>query len=700
TAAALLQKFGTLDAVLARTDEVKQRAIRENLQKHVDTALLSRDLVTIHTEVSLDVEIEDLRGAKPDREILEPLFRDLEFDSLLKKLPQKETPDLPKDYRIVRTETELEALLRELVKSGHFAIDAEVSSPTHRDAELVGIATCVEAGRSSYVPFNLDLPVLAGGPTALVEAFRPVLEDPAIRKTMPDTKSVMAVLRNAGVEVQGVEFDTMLASYCIAPGQPGGHGLDTLAAQYLSYTKIPPKELLGTGKKQKTFDQVDVELVGEYACENADFTWRMRKKLEPEIAELGLGLLYHDLEMPLARILLDMEQEGIAVDLDHLEKTGQELQTRIEAIEARIYERAGEPFNINSPAQIGEVLFERLEAHKIAGVRPKRTRTGQWKTDAAILEKLAAHHEVPELILDYRKLSKLKNTYVDSLPTMVNQNTGRIHTSFNQAVAATGRLSSDDPNLQNIPIRTKEGREVRRAFIPRDKGWVLLSADYSQIELRILAHLSGDPALVKAFNENLDIHARTAAIVHGIMPDMVTAEMRSQAKVINYGLMYGMGASRLANETGMTPPEAKKFINAYFRALPKVKDYLDGSLAAARTERCVRTLFGRIRPLPEIDSANAMQRIAAENMAVNSPLQGTAADIIKRAMLEVHRRLGEENLQAKMILQVHDELVLDVPEAELDQVKLLLKECMEGAAELNVPLEVDMGHGKNWLEAH
>jgi DNA polymerase-1 len=395
-----------------------------------------------------------------------------------------------------------------------------------------------------------------------------------------------------------------------------------------------------------------------------------------------------------------MEQEGIAVDLDHLEKTGQELQTRIEAIEARIYERAGEPFNINSPAQIGEVLFERLEAHKIAGVRPKRTRTGQWKTDAAILEKLAAHHEVPELILDYRKLSKLKNTYVDSLPTMVNQNTGRIHTSFNQAVAATGRLSSDDPNLQNIPIRTKEGREVRRAFIPRDKGWVLLSADYSQIELRILAHLSGDPALVKAFSENLDIHARTAAIVHGIMPDMVTAEMRSQAKVINYGLMYGMGASRLANETGMTPPEAKKFINAYFRALPKVKDYLDGSLAAARTERCVRTLFGRIRPLPEIDSANAMQRIAAENMAVNSPLQGTAADIIKRAMLEVHRRLGEENLQAKMILQVHDELVLDVPEAELDQVKLLLKECMEGAAELNVPLEVDMGHGKNWLEAH
>jgi DNA polymerase-1 len=444
---------------------------------------------------------------------------------------------------------------------------------------------------------------------------------------------------------------------------------------------------------------VDIEPVSEFACEGADFTWRVRKELEPTLAELGVGALYRDMELPLTRVLLDMEWEGMAVDLAHLEKLGKELDTEIEGIEARIYERSGEAFNINSPAQIGEVLFERLEAHKIAGVRPKRTRTGQWKTDAAILEKLAPHHEVPEMILQYRKLAKLKNTYVDSLPTMVNERTGRIHTTFNQAVAATGRLSSDEPNLQNSPIRSKEGREVRRAFIPRDKGWVLLSADYSQIELRILAHLSGDPALVKAFNENQDIHARTAAIVHGIIPDMVTDDLRSQAKVINYGLMYGMGASRLANETGMTPPEAKKFINAYFRALPKVKEYLDGSLEAARSEGCVRTLFGRIRPLPEIDSQNPMQRVAAENMAVNSPLQGAAADIIKQAMLDVHRRLTEQNLQAKMILQVHDELVLEVPEAEIDRVRVLVVESMEGVHPLEVPLAVDVGVGDNWLEA-
>jgi len=700
TAMTLLQQFDTLDAVLARAAEVKQPSIRKSLLENVDKALLSRDLVTIHTEVPLDINVAKLDGAKPDREILEPLFRELEFDSLLKTLPREETPDLPKDYRVVRSKKELDALLVDLAKSKHFAVVAEVSGPSSRDARLVGLATSHEPGKACYVPLNLDPPVLDGGPDAVADSFRPLLEDTGIGKTMPDAKLFMAALRNAGIDVQRVEFDTMLASYCISPGQGGGHGIDTLAAHYFSHSTIPPKQLLGTGKKQKTFDQVDIDLIGEYACEQADFTWRLREKLEPQITELGLGMLYHDLELPLTRVLLDMEWEGIRVDLEHLKKLGADLGARIEEIEARIYERSGEPFNINSPAQIGEVLFERLEAHKIAGVRPKRTRTGQWKTDAAILEKLAAHHEVPELILDYRKLSKLKNTYVDSLPLMVNEHTGRIHTTLNQAVAATGRLSSDEPNLQNIPIRTKEGREVRRAFIPRQKGWVLLSADYSQIELRILAHMSGDAALVKAFNENLDIHARTAAIVHGILPAMVTSDMRSQAKVVNYGLMYGMGPSRLANETGMTPPEAKKFISAYFRALPKVKEYLDGSLQTARTERCVRTLFGRIRPLPEIDSANAMQRVAAENMAVNSPLQGTAADIIKRAMLDLHRRLLEENLEARMILQVHDELLLDVPEKELDRVKPLLKECMEGAAELNVPLEVDMGHGNNWLEAH
>jgi DNA polymerase-1 len=445
---------------------------------------------------------------------------------------------------------------------------------------------------------------------------------------------------------------------------------------------------------------IDVDTVGRYAAEDADFTWRLREFHTPLLEQHQLGGIFDDIEMPLVPVLLDMEWEGINLDIPHLQRLSQQLEERLASIETRIYERAGEPFNLNSPAQIGEVLFDRLETHRAANIRPKKTRTGQWQTDAAMLEKLAPHHEVPELILEYRKLTKLKGTYVDSLPLNVNPDTGRIHTSFNQAVAATGRLSSDVPNLQNIPIRTAEGREVRKAFIARADDWVLLSADYSQIELRILAHMSGDPGLVQSFNRREDIHVRTITLVHGIMPEMVTPELRSQAKVINYGLMYGMGASRLASETGMTPPQAKQFIKSYFRALPKVKEFLDATLEQARNTREVRTMFGRRRKLEEIASSNVMQRISAENMAVNTPIQGSAADIIKRAMLEVHRRLNDAGLRARMLLQVHDELVLDVPMAELDTVQALLKECMEGAAELAVPLEVTMGHGRSWLDAH
>jgi DNA polymerase-1 len=361
-------------------------------------------------------------------------------------------------------------------------------------------------------------------------------------------------------------------------------------------------------------------------------------------------------------VLLDMEWEGIAIDRAHLARLSAEMQQRIEALQKRIYERAGHEFNLGSPAQIGTVLFDELEVHRLADMqKPKRTPTGQYKTDHDVLEKLAAHHEVPQLLLDWRQLTKLKSTYVDSLPELVAPTTQRVHTTFNQAVAATGRLSSEDPNLQNIPIRTDEGRKVRAAFVARGPGWVLLSADYSQIELRILAHLSGDKALVEAFQRGEDIHARTAALVHGLLPNMVTPELRNQAKVINYGLMYGMGASRLAAETGLTPPEARKFIESYFRALPGVKRYLDGSLQRARTDKEVWTIFGRRRPLPDIDSTNAMLRVAAENMAVNTPLQGAAADISKRAMLAAHEAIARRKLRTRLLLQVHDELVFDVP---------------------------------------
>ena len=698
TAGDLLQQFDTLDEVLANTENVKKPSIRRSLEENRELALISKDLVTIRTDVPLTMSVQDLGPAEVDREILEPMFRDLEFDSLIASLPKEDEPQIPQSYHIIRTEAELDRLLAELRDVAAFALDTETTSLDSKVARLVGISVSHEIGTAYYIPFNLDPPILESD--ALLERLRPLLEDPSVAKTLQNVKYDKGVLRTAGVELAGVDFDTMLASYVLSPGEMGGHGLDTQCLRHFSYKKIPTKEIIGIGKKQKTFDQVDVDLVGRYAAEDADFTWRLRELHAPLLEEYGLQEVFHELEMPLIDVLLDMEQEGIAIDLPHLEKLGADLQERLTTDEERIFERAGEPFNLNSPAQIGTVLFDKLEVHRLANVRPKKTKTGQWKTDAAMLEKLAPHHEVPELLLDYRRLSKLKSTYVDSLPRDVHPETGRIHTSFNQAIAATGRLSSDEPNLQNIPIRTEEGREVRRAFVSRGEGWVLLSADYSQIELRILAHMSKDPGLVESFNRGEDIHVRTISLIHGIMPEMVTPELRAQAKVVNYGLMYGMGASRLANETGMTPPEAKKFIQSYFRALPDVKEYLDGTLESARETLEVRTLFGRRRLLPEIESSNVMQRISAENMAINTPIQGTAADIIKRAMLDLHRRLSESKLRAKLLLQVHDELVLDVPEEELDQVETLLRQCMEGAAELCVPLDVTMGHGRNWLEAH
>ena len=698
TAAELLQQFDTLDAVLENTENVKKPSIRKSLVENRELAIISKDLVTIRTDVPLSMSIDDLGPAEVDREILEPLFRDLEFDSLIASLPRDAEPEIPQSYDIVRTVERLDQLLDELRDAGSFALDTETTSLDTMRARLVGISVSYEVGTAYYIPFNLDPPILEFD--ALLERLRPLLEDSSVTKTLQNVKYDKGVFRTAGVELAGVDFDTMLASYVLSPGEMGGHGLDAQCLRHFSYKKISTKEIIGTGKKQKTFDQVDVEIVGPYAAEDADFTWRLRERHAPLLEEHGLEDLFHNLEMPLIDVLLDMEREGIAVDLPHLEKLGSDLKDRLTTIEDRIFERAGEPFNLNSPAQIGTLLFDKLEVHRLANLRPKKTKTGQWKTDASMLEKLAPHHEVPELLLDYRRLSKLKSTYVDSLPRDVNPDTGRIHSSFNQAVAATGRLSSDEPNLQNIPIRTEEGRKVRRAFVSRGDGWVLLSADYSQIELRILAHMSEDPGLVGSFNRGEDIHVRTISLIHGIMPEMVTPELRSQAKVVNYGLMYGMGASRLANETGMTPPEAKKFIQAYFRALPEVKAFLDRTLEMARETLEVRTLFGRRRLLPEIESTNVMQRIAAENMAINTPIQGTAADIIKRAMLDLHHRLNENQLRAKLLLQVHDELVLDVPEEELDQVIVLLRQCMEGAVQLRVPLEVTMGHGRNWLEAH
>jgi DNA polymerase-1 len=698
TATGLLQQFGSLDAVLARAAEVKQPAIRQSLQQHREDAELSRRLVTLHTDVPLPVRVEDLGPAKPDRDVLDAIYAELDFDSLRATLPRPAAPKVDKRYTIVRSDDELAGLLERLRAVGRFAVATETTSRDPRRARLVGMGFSSAAGEACYVPFNMK-PPLAGGHDGLIARLKPLLEDQTLAKTGQNTKHDFTVLRAASIEARGLEFDTMLASYCLSPGL-GSHGLDALALRWFDYQKIPASDLVGKGKQQITFDQVDLERAGELGCEDADFTWRLRERLEPELRAAAVERVFAEIELPLVPVLLDMEWEGIAVDEKHLLRTAAEWQRRIDTISARIAERAGAELNPHSAQQIGEVLFDKLEVHRAAGIKPRRTKTGQWRTDADVLEALAPHHEVPRLLLEWRQLTKLKSTYADSLPQMVDPRTRRVHTTFNQAVAATGRLSSDDPNLQNIPIRTAEGREIRRAFVARGKGWQLLSADYSQIELRILAHFSQDQALVDSFRRGEDIHARTAALVHGLLPAAVTPELRNQAKVINYGLMYGMGASRLGAETGMTPPEARKFIEAYFRALPRVKAWLDDTLAQAKASKEVRTLFGRRRQLPDLDSTNAMQRIAAENMAVNTPIQGSAADIIKRAMLALHKELDARGLEARLLLQVHDELVLDVPEDELDRVAALVKLCMREAAELAVPLEVSVGHGANWLDAH
>ncbi len=700
TAVELLKQFGSLDELLARTAEVPKKSIRESLEQHRDLALLSRELVRLHLDVPLPLRVADLGPAHPDPEKLRPLFTRLEFTNLLAALASQQAPE-PEIERHYASHTEaaqataLLAALAAATPAQPVAVALEASGHHPRHLRIAGFAIATAPGQAGYVDCS-------GGERAeRLAAFAAALVQGGAGVLVHDHKRLLAALRAGGLPLALQCGDTLLASYCAEPGATS-HSLEALALRHFAYKKTSAKDLTGTGKKQKTFADVDTALVGAFVCEEADLTLRLWPRLVAALEQHQTTGLFRELEAPLVPVLLDMEWEGIAIDRQHLAAVADEMTDRIRTLERRVHERVGHEFNLGSLQQLGKVLFEDLEVHRAIpdGPKPKKTPSGQWKTDHDVLEQLAPHHEVPQLVLEWRQLTKLLSTYVESLPQLVDPVTGRVHTTFNQAVAATGRLSSEDPNLQNIPIRTDEGKKVRAAFVPRGKGWVLLSADYSQIELRILAHLSRDKALVESFQKGEDIHTRTAAIVHGMMPGLVTAELRNQAKVINYGLIYGMGASRLAKETGMRPPEAKKFIERYFQALPGVKRYLDESLALARDRKEARTLFGRRRPLGDIESTNAMQRIAAENMAVNTPIQGAAADIVKRAMLAVHAALQQRDLQARLLLQVHDELVLDVPTDELVEVQRLVVDAMRGAADLIVPLDVTVGHGPNWLAAH
>ncbi|MBW1990259.1 MAG: DNA polymerase I, partial [Deltaproteobacteria bacterium] len=695
TAAALIQRFGSLEGVYEHLDEISAKKQRENLEAHREQAFLSRRLVSMAHDAPVAFNPEAFRLPKPDKPKLAALFKKLEFRQLYEEYSSP--ADLShKQYEVALTREGVEKLARDLAEAGSFALDTETTSKDPMRADLVGLSFAWTDHKAYYVPVGhtyLGAPDHLDHQTAL-DILRPVLEDERIRKTGQNIKYDWIVLSRHGVELSGVEFDTMVASYLLNPGQRA-HSLDQIAVDHLDHCMTAYHDVAGKGAKQVTFDKVPLEKAAPYACEDADITWMARRKLEPLLSENGLSDLFFSLEMPLVRVLKDMEMAGIRVDTDKLAKASAGFARKMEAIEKQIYTLAGEEFNIASPRQLGRVLFEKL---KLPFGKKTKKKTG-WSTDVEVLTSLALRHRIPALVLEYRGLAKLKSTYADALLALVHPETGRVHTSFNQDVTATGRLSSSDPNLQNIPIRTEEGRKIREAFVP-EAGCVLISADYSQVELRILAHVSGDPLLLKLFREGEDIHTRTASEVFELDPGFVSPAMRRQAKAINFGIVYGMGPYKLSQEIGVTVATARRYIENYFHAYQGVKTFMDQAVERARAEGKTSTLAGRIRLLPDINAKNRVQREAAERTAKNTPIQGSAADLIKLAMLAIHRRLAEEGLKTRMLLSVHDELVFEAPEEEADQAEKLIREVMEGVWNLDVPLEVNIARGKSWAEAH
>jgi DNA polymerase-1 len=710
TAQELIAQFGSMESLYAGLESVKRDAVREKLKTNRALAMLSRELITLRRDVPVRVSVEDLKFREIDRDRIVPLFQELEFNKFLQELPSlggAAAQPAGRVCRIVQKEEDLDALIRELASVPMFVLDTETTSLQAMSAEIVGLSFSWKEGEAVYVPLLLPEDHFSGDlfsspkgeqGRAALHKLKPVLEDPRIRKCGQNIKYDMLVLRRHGVDVQGVDFDTMVAAYLINPSARA-FGIDALALEFLNLQKIPTKSLIGSGAKRISMAEVELEKIAEYACEDAEVALRLRSLFEPKLEENGVSPLFRDVEIPLIRVLVEMEENGVSLDLDLLGKMSRDMDGDLEQLRNKIHELAGEPFNINSTQQLGKILFEKLKIHETAGwKRPKKTKTG-YATDVSVLEALSAH-PLPRALLDYRQLQKLKSTYIDSLPQLVNPRTSRVHASFNQAVAATGRLSSSDPNLQNIPIRTELGREIRKAFIPAEKGWKILSADYNQIELRIMAHLSGDETLTESFRQGEDVHRRTASEVFGFAPDQVTPELRRQAKTINFGILYGMGPFGLAQRLGISNEEAQNIITAYFARYPKVNEFIAGTIAFAHQHGFVTTLLNRRRYLPEIRSDNRNIREFGERTAVNTPIQGTAADLIKLAMIRIADRLRKDSRKSKMILQIHDELVFETPDSEVEKLSAMVKKEMEGAISLSVPVKVDVGFGANWFEAH
>jgi DNA polymerase-1 len=721
TALALLQGLGGLDSIYNNLDKVADLSFRgaktmaDKLQEHRELAYLSYQLATIKTDVEMELSVTELANQTPNEPELLALFKDLEFKTWINELTEKESnlsdqtaaEDMPEqapvmpvlaegNYETVLTTENFESWLQQLQDSSLMAIDTETTGLDYMSAELVGVSVAIEAGHAAYIPFGHDY---LGAPQQLskqqvLEALRPILENPNIRKVGQNLKFDISVLAQHGIELQGVAFDTMLESY-VLDSVATRHDMDSLADYYLQHSTTSFSDIAGKGAAQLTFNQIALEQAGPYAAEDADITLSLHQALWPRVsAEPSLQKVFDEIELPLIDVLSRVERNGALVDDTLLFQQSQELADRLRELEDQAWDLAGQQFNLASPKQLAEILFEKLQIPVL-----KKTAKGAPSTKEEVLQELALDYPLPKILLEHRGLAKLKSTYTDKLPTMINPITKRIHTSYHQAGTATGRLSSSDPNLQNIPARTPEGRRVRQAFIAPPEH-CLVAADYSQIELRIMAHLSEDKSLLDAFAKGQDIHSATAAEVFGVSLDSVSSDQRRSAKAINFGLIYGMSAFGLARQLNIPRNQAAEYIERYFERYPGVQQYMNNTRHLAAEKGYVETYFGRRLYLPEINSNNAVRRQAAERTAINAPMQGTAADIIKLAMISVDSWLRENQLVSRMIMQVHDELVLEVPQQELQQVTTGISECMENAANLSVPLVVDVGTGDNWDKAH
>ena len=700
TASKLIKERGTVETILQEAESgfLTNKKLAEKLIANKENALLSKELVHIKLDVPNDWHLKEFAIEAANADELAALFKELEFQRLEERFLQSvnqpnqttATAESHKNYQLIENDDQLDALIEKLEASPIFAFDCETTSLNFFQAKIVGVSFALSVGEAYYVPVFQNI--------SWLNRLKPILENEGLKKGGHNAKYDALVLRQSGIRVKGIAFDTLLESYLLDP-TTRQHKLDVLAARHFNYQKIPIEQLIGKGKSQVSMDTIDPSLVSEYACEDADITLRLHDLFTPQISHQKLEKIYNELELPIAEILQDMEFTGIHLDTGILAHLGKEINKKLKKLEKFIYEQAGEEFNIASPKQLGVILFEKLEIHKEMELkRLKKTKTG-YSTDVSVLESLLPHPLATALI-QFRNLTKLRSSYIESLPALVNKASGTIHTHFNQAVAATGRLSSSDPNLQNIPIRTDMGKAIREAFVSGSNKSLLMSADYSQIELRILAHLCEDENLVQFFKDDLDIHSQTACRIFKVNIAELTPDLRGRAKAINFGLLYGMGPKRLAQETGVTLDEAEGFIKSYFDAFPKVETFIETSKEYARSIGYAETILGRKRPIPDIQSSNPRIRAEAERIATNTPIQGSAADLVKVAMIKVSQSLVKNHYTAKLILQVHDELVFNVPKDELAAVEKIVKESMENALRLSVPLKVEIGSGRNWLQAH